>query len=453
MGSTVEKPNAPPVTSYVFAREFDESFRRLRRIMNRRSASLVFFIAALMLVLAGSTPVLDRARAQGVFFGAQRFPAIDVDANDNLYLMMSVATAPASEHRPHSQIFFAMSRDFGVNWDNLPQTRNISKSPGEAFGPSLAVNKIGKARVYVTYHDNSTGTTQAYLISSKKKTKFRAPLNLTPHPGGAFAPRVALDSSETVNIVWGDTNDSRGKVLFIKSTDLGLTFNEPLDVSRSSGVAFDPEIAIDPGDAINVAWQDTAPGASVIMFSRSTDRGQTFSEPKRVSTGSGSATEAAIATDGDGRISITWVDESPGHAEAYYSRSTDGGASFSEPIKISNFPNGDIHKPTVVAFRNTVYIAFQNGDLFGEESMKNRQVFLAKSGNAGVSFEEPEQVSTAINSKGRAHSPAMVVDSRGTLHIVWIDASVVGNDEGLLFYSNSSDGHRFSPERMILAII
>jgi hypothetical protein len=127
--------------------------------------------------------------------------------------------------------------------------------------------------------------------------------------------------------------------------------------------------------------------------------------------------------------------------------------SFSDPINVSDFPNGDIHKPVVVAFQNTVYVAFQNGDLFGEEEIKNRQVFLAKSVDAGVSFSEAEQVSTANNSKGRAHSPAMVVDSRGTLHLVWIDASVVGNDEGLLFYCNSTDGHRFSPERMILAVI
>ena len=47
----------------------------------------------------------------------------------------------------------------------------------------------------------------------------------------------------------------------------------------------------------------------------------------------------------------------------------------------------------------------------------------------------------------------MVVDSRGVLHIVWIDASIVGNDEGLLFYSNSRNGHQFSEERMILAVI
>jgi hypothetical protein len=422
--------------------------------MKRKLVSVLLLIAAVTLTNLGSTPILKGAHAQGLFYGAQRFPAIDVDANDNLYLMMSVATAPASEHRPHSQIFFTSSHDSGVNWDNLPQTRNLSNSPGEAFGPSLAVNRNGKLRVYVSYHDNSTGTTQAYLISSKKKTKFRKPLNLTPqNRGGAFAPRVALDSSETVNIVWGDTQDGGGKVLFVRSTDLGLTFNEPLDVSRSSGVAFDPEIAIDPNDAINVAWQDTAPGTSFIMFSRSTDGGATFSDPKQVSTGPGAATEAAIATDGAGRISVTWVDESAGKAEAYYARSTDGGASFSQPINVSHFASGDIHKPTVVTFQDSVYVAFQNGDLFGEESIKNRQVFLAKSGNAGVSFDDPEQVSAADNSKGRAHSPAMVVDSRGKLHIVWIDASFVGNDEGLLFYSNSTDGHRFSQERMILAVI
>lgn len=420
--------------------------------MNKRSAPIFLLIAALMLALAGSNPMIERARAQG-FFGAQRFPAIDVDRNDNLYLMMSVATAPASEHRPHSQIFFTMSRDYGVNWDNLPKTRNLSMSTGEAFGPSLAVNRNGKSRAYVTYQDNSSGTTQAYLISSKKKTNFRAPLNLTPHNGGAFAPRVALDSSETVNIVWADTKTGPAKALFIRSTDLGRTFTEPLDISKSTGVAFDPEIAIDPSDAINVAWQDTAPGASGIMFSRSTDGGQSFSQAKRISTGTGPATEAAIATDAAGRISITWVDESPGHAEAYYARSTNGGTSFSDPVNVSHFPNGDIHKPTVTIFQNTVYVAFQNGDLFGEETIKNRQVFLTRSVDAGESFEQPEQVSSAENSRGRAHSPAMVVDSRGVLHIVWIDSSLIGNDEGLLFYSNSADGHKFSQERMILAVI
>src|SRR5438132_11808327 len=111
------------------------------------------------------------------------------------------------------------------------------------------------------------------------------------------------------------------------------------------------------------------------MFARSTNLGETFSQPKRVSKGTGNATEATIATDASGHISVSWVDESPGHAEAYYSRSTDGGQTFSEPVNVSNFENGDIHKPTLTTFHNTVYLAFQNGDLYGEDTIKNQQVF------------------------------------------------------------------------------
>jgi len=421
--------------------------------MNRRIASVLLATAAAMIVIGGSVPPSGTARAQGGFFGAQRVPAIEVDTADNLYLMMSVATAPASEHRPHSQIFFTMSRNGGTDWDNEPQTRNLSNSRGEAFGPSLAVGKNIPPRLYVTYHDNSSGTTQAYLLSTKKKTKFRKPANITPHNGGAFAPRVALDSTEAVNVVWGDTKNNLGTVLFLRSTDLGFTFTAPVNVSRSSGVAFDPKIAVDPDDGINVAWQDTAPGRSVIMFSRSTDGGETFSNPKQLSTGTGAATEAGIASDAAGNLNVVWADESTGSAQAYYSRSTDHGQTFSAPLDVSRIPDGDVHKPTVVTFRDVVYVAFQNGDLFGEEQVKNKQVYITTSENAGASFGDIQQVSRAKNNVGRAHSPSMAVDSRGVLHIVWIDASIIGNDEGLLFYSRSSNGRQFSEQRMILAVI
>jgi hypothetical protein len=420
--------------------------------MNGKSISIFLLTAAAMVSISGLTPFAHRARAQS-FFGAQRWPAMDVDAGDNIYLMMSVATAPASEHRPHSQIFFTMSDDGGRSWDNAPETRNLSNSPGEAFGPSLAVNKVGKTRVYVTYQDTSPGPTQAFLIRSKKNTKFRRPANITPDKGGAFSPRVALDSGEGVNIVWGDTNDNSGKVVFVRSTDQGETFTAPLNVSRSSGVAFEPEIAVDPSDAINIVWQDTAPGTSVIMFSRSMDGGATFSTPKQISKGSGAATEAAIASDAQGRLHVTWVDASGGDFQAYYSRSTDSGKSFSAPINASGFRDGDIHKPALTTFHNTVYLAFQNGGLYGEDDVRNQQVYLAKSDDAGVSFGLAEQVSNADNSKGRAHSPALVVDSQGVLHITWIDASIVGNDEGLLFYSRTTNGHQFTRQVMILALI
>lgn len=416
------------------------------------------FIVALLFTLVSicPSPLSRKVEAQGqVAFGATRFPVIEVDNNDNIFLAMSVATAPAAERRPHSQIFFTKSNDYGETWDNLPLTRNLTNSPGEAFGPSVAITKQGTKRIYITYHDNSTGTTQAYLIRSKKKTKFRKPANITPHEGGAFSPRLAVDSNENIFVTWTD-GEVGSRVAFVRSTDQGVTFTEPLYISGSSLQAFDPAIVVDPGDGINLVWEDFISGTGTILFARSTDGGATFSEPSQVSEGANRASEARIATDSAGRLSVAWVQSVGDTTQAFYSRSTDDGATFSEPVNVSNFPGGDIHKPVIATFEDSrVYIAFQNGDLFGENAIPDRQVYLVKSNNAGESFSDAVQISNANNNQGRAHSLWIAFDSRGVLHMVWIDASIIGKnlDEGLVVYANTPNGQRLDSKKVILAVM
>jgi hypothetical protein len=418
--------------------------------MNKRVALafIAFAVFAMTTSTLGPLPAVTRVEAQSSF-GAQRAPVIEVDRSNNLYLFSSTATKPAGAGTPGSQIFLTISRNGGASWDNFPLTRNLSKSPGEAFGPSVAINKSGKTRVYVTYHDNQDGPTQAYFIQPKKGTKFKRPRNITPHNGGAFSPRVALDSTEAVNIVWGDIPGLQKQVVFVRSTDLGGSFSAPFNVSRSSGEAFDPEIAIDSADGINVAWEDTTPGVSAIMFARSTDQGESFSAPLQISKGEGPATEAHIFTNSAGHIFVTWVDGSAGDAQAFFARSIDSGATFSDPINVSQKPGAEIHKPVITASGNTVYVAFQN------DQRGDKQVFLAKSNNAGESFSDPAQVSRSNNDVqgGRAHSPAMVIDGKGVLHFIWIDSSVIGRDEGLVIYSNTSNGQRFSQHIVILSVL
>lgn len=422
--------------------------------MTRRSLLLLLTLA-MVAAVAANQPGKDlfsrintvSAQQAPGHFGSTRFPDIEVDKSGHVYLLMSVATKPAGAGTPGSQIFFAMSKDKGANWNNLPFTKNLSKSKGEAFGPSLAINTTGKTRLYATYHDTAPGNTQAFLLRSKKGSKFKKASNITPHDGGAFSPRVAVDSNEQVNVVWGDTLEARKRVVFLRSLDQGATFSDPVDISRSSGEAFEPEIAVDKNDAINVAWEDTATGTSAIMFARSTDGGDSFSEPLRVSSPDARANEANIASDSLGNIHVVWVGESGDTLQAFYARSTDGGATFSEPLNISNVPGADIHKLVVTTFNEMVYVGYNN------EAGNSRQVFLVKSKDSGVTFSEPVRVSNADRTKGRAHSPAMAVDGEGLLHIVWIDTSVVGQDEGLLFYSNSNNGNRFSTQQLILAAL
>ena len=416
--------------------------------MNKKSVFVLLIASVFVLATVSLSPRRAQAQVPG-FFGSTRFPAIDVDKDDHLYLMMSVATAPVSEHRPHSQIFFTLSKNGGATWDNSPETRNLSHSKGEAFGPSVVVTKAGTLRSYVVYQDESSGLNEAYLLRTKKKTKYKKPKILTQGGGGAYSPRVALDSSEAVNIVYGDTTDNVRRVNFIRSTDQGETFSDPLRLSGASDGAFEPEIAVDPDDAINVAWEDSSADAGTIMFARSINGGQTFSDPVQISTGSGRATQAAIVSDRTGRLSVTWVQEVGDEIQAFYTRSTDHGQTFSTPVNVSNKSGALVSKPLLATFADTVYLAYQN------EAHNDQQVYLRKSDDAGVTFQDTVRISNANNNCGRAHSAAMVVDSQGLLHIVWIDASRVSgcNDEGVLFYSNSKDGHRFSTAQMILAFI
>ena len=417
--------------------------------MNKRILLLVFAILAL--VAASLTPHPERitpaAQAQVPGAGAQRSPEIGVDKFDSVYLSMSVATKPASAGTPGSQVMFMRSDDGGSSWDNFPLTRNLSNSDGEAFGPSMGINYIGKSRTYVVYHDDKNGETQVFLAATKKGTKFKKARNITPHEGGAFVPRLAMDTAiEALNVVWGDTLLGK-RVVFTRSTDMGETFSELVDVSRSSGEAFEPEIVVDKTDQINVVWEDTAPGYKGIKFARSTDHGATFASPVPISTGPGDSVEPQLTTDESGRIYITWSQVIAGATQLMLARSTDHGATFSAPQQLSSGGNADVHKSALVASGNGVYIVYNN------DAASSRQVSIIRSSNAGESFADPVQLSNANPDRGRAHSATITIDSQGVLHVAWIDSSVIGNDEGLLFYSNSSNGRNFSSPKMLLSIV
>jgi hypothetical protein len=429
----------------------------------------VFLPAAIALAAFCPSDWAIRAEAQcfTTRIGAQRTPAISVDDSDNLYLAMSGATgAPPF---PRGQIFFTVSRDGGATWDNLPQTRNISNSPEGKIGainPSLAVSKDGPLRIYVVYDDDSPGSTQVFFVNTKKKTKFRAPRNITPADEAAFSPHVAVDSTGAVNIVWGNFKGNSKQIIFVRSTDLGASFSDPVNISQSSGFSFDPDIAIDSSDGINVVWQDSEQGSSLIMFARSTDGGRSFSKPKPISNigdvarqcvtlkcvtlkEAGRASEPRITADSRGGIDVVWIDENAGVKRVMFVRSTDGGATFSSPTIVSGHPDADLHKPFIATFKDTFYVAYQTSDSINASG----QVFLVRSDDAGRSFSRPVQVSNANPSRGGAHSPAMVIDSQGKLHIVWIDTSIIGNQEGLLFYSSTNDGRTFSAHLQICAAL
>src|SRR5438132_1606487 len=114
---------------------------------------------------------------------------------------------------------------------------------------------------------------------------FCAPKNLSNNGTAEFG-QIAVDPSGNINVVWDDFNATNSDIFFSRSTDGGVSFSVPKNVSNNTGASVFPgvdaatnrgNIAVDSSGNINVVWDDFTPGNSQISLSRSTDGSATFS--------------------------------------------------------------------------------------------------------------------------------------------------------------------------------
>src|SRR5262249_4092935 len=127
-------------------------------------------------------------------------------------------------------------------------------------------------------------------------------------------------------------------ISFSRSQDHGQTFSAPKSLSHNVGNSTAAQINVDPTGNINVVWQNDSPGNADIFFTRSTDGGQNFSALVNLSNSVGTSRTAQIATDAAGNINVLWGDNVPPSTstDIFFSRSTNGGAAFSAPQNLSN---------------------------------------------------------------------------------------------------------------------
>ena len=174
---------------------------------------------------------------------------------------------------------------------------------------------------------------------------------------------VALGTGPLVNIMTVFSNDNRGKrrggtIAVLRSTNHGATWSGQINISRLGTVGVTdpdtgdpvrtgdiiPEIASDERSGNNdvyAVWQDARFNGfqrDQVAFSRSTDGGLTWSTPVRISQHNETqAFTPAIRVDGAGNIGVTYYDfrnNDPATPEletdTWFTRSTDGGRTWSE---------------------------------------------------------------------------------------------------------------------------
>ena len=144
---------------------------------------------------------------------------------------------------------------------------------------------------------------------------------------------------------------------------------------------------------VYVIWIGSADGehAGAILFRSSNDNGATFGDTFNISNG-GIASAPQIVAD-NSNIYVTWYnttirsDGSVSDNEILFTKSSDYGAKFNNPIDLSNSPDKFSVQPRIAVSGKNVYIVwFESGN---QGSIDVANIFFTKSNDAGNAFDKP----------------------------------------------------------------
>ena len=321
---------------------------------------------------------------------------------------------------PNWDIFFSRSIDGG---ETFSAPKNISNTPGASqfsSGFHLAVDSSGAINVVWIESDNTTGNQDVLFTRSADGGRtFSDPKNLST-TGKATMPSLAVDSSGNINVVWEDNTPGNYDIFYSGSTDGGATFSPPANLSNNPGNSSRAHIALEFNNNINVVWEDNTPGNYDIFFTRSNDGGITFSSPKNLSNSPGSAHGAEIVTDSSGNINVVWQDNGSGDYDIFFTRSADEGTTFAPVKNLSNNPgySGLFNPPGPSGFQIALYSRGNINVVWGDTTLGNEDIFVTRSSNGGATFSTPQNLS---NDLGSSLNPQIAVDSSGVISVVWVD--------------------------------
>lgn len=254
-------------------------------------------------------------------------------------------------------------------------------------------------------------------------------VNVSNIPAFAQYEAFCRDSSGAINAVWEEAQ----QIMFARSDDAGQSFSEPGALAAPGTFYRSTQMDIACGDGtVHVAWKVFDPVLSGVYYARSADGGVTFSEPNKISAEDTGSYGPQIASNQSDGVGIVWNDEKNAVTENIYRGSVDDGLSFLPQRSITS-PHGC----AAVGLSNTdVFLIWRDRV---EESL-----LLARSTDGGSNFSPAV---TVDDSPDREWCPDIVVDAAGTVHLAGLNTAT--SDRPILYSRSTDHGASFEPPRQL----
>lgn len=246
--------------------------------------------------------------------------------------------------------------------------------------------------------------------SASSVTTSREIVSLVRVPHDGIQPEAVVDARGMVHVLYFSGEPRAGDLFYVRSTDGGSTFSNPVRVNSQAGSAIATgtirggQLAIGRGGRVHVTWNgsDTASPRGLVnpangqpsapfLYSRSNADGTAFEAQRNLTRRSyGVDGGGSIAADGTGHVYAAWHSLAAGgrdgedHRLVWIARSTDDGATFGEEEPAWREPTGACGCCGVRMFAgplNALYLLYRSAT-----AVTHRDMYLLQSNDEGRSF-------------------------------------------------------------------
>ena len=336
--------------------------------------------------------------------GDSECPVIAVEPADNIHIVWYDDTPGNYE------IYYKQSTDKGFTWSN---SRRLTWTLTDSWAPCIAVDSSGN--LYVAWHEYMSGDAEVYF---KKSTDggatWTANKRITWNTGWSVSPHLAVDSSGYFHLVWSDFTPGNYELFYSKSTDGGATWTAGKRLTWNAGWSLHPRIAVSGLNNLYVVWSDSTPGVNEIYYTRSMDGGSTWTAGKRLTWNAGWSYAPDIAVDPSGNPHVVWYDDTPGNQELYYIGSADGGASWSASKRLTWNASSSWNPAIAIETSGRIDVVWE------DNALGNYEIYFKCSADGGATWSTNLRFS---RTSGESAYPDVGVDSFGRIYVVWHDGT------------------------------
>jgi hypothetical protein len=324
-----------------------------------------------------------------------------------------------------------------IAWDNHGRVFLGAESSGDPEGSAKTLGDVWVAR-YANPDGPLGDTINDGKLYQGSETVARG--SSAPNLLGKFNDKTAIEADRTggacdgnVYFSWarftgGPTNGFNSFVYFVRSTNHGVSFTKPMKLSQTIHDIQNPDISVTGNGHVYVTFRQFASAIGsqfqdAVWYVKSTDCGQTFSQPKLVTTFEPS--DPSDITDGGDRV----IDcgDAAGHCQSGYTfpRRTTQVRATADQSDHENEWVYIVYDPSIPGTEEptgTTYGTIVSGDLplkYHKRIGAQAGVYFTRLDGTTGTPTEPKQIDPQLS--GHQFFPDISA-TNGVLHAIWWDS-------------------------------